>query len=56
MIAKNLVVFKRLKDEKSEYYGGSLKNLIFMETWWGRMVWGGNGAGVIKVVKKHIFD
>ena len=33
MLTKNLVVFKRLKDEKSDYYRGSLKNLIFMETW-----------------------
>ena len=32
ILTKNLVTFKRwdgLKDEKFEYYGGSLKNLIF---------------------------
>ena len=32
ILTKNLVTFKRwdgVKDEKFEYYGGSLKNLIF---------------------------
>ena len=32
VLAKNLVAFKKwdgVKDEKFQYYGGSLKNLIF---------------------------
>ena len=34
MLTKNLVTFKRqdgVKDEKFQYYGNSLKNLIFRE-------------------------
>ena len=51
---KNLVVFKRwdvIKDEKCQYYGGSLKNSIFRDgshekpMYWGDFLKGGGALG-----------